>query len=110
MLTLPKLHPLRIQDAIIVYGFDMGIADDDDRQLFDLTLQHLQNFVQPDGINLLPVYTNIRSLFDDSNFWAARWHGMVLASVGYMLSGKITDVFILSTNDLRHLAPWGSSP
>jgi hypothetical protein len=75
-----------------------------------LTLQHLQNVVKPDGINLVPVYTNIRNLFDDSNFWAVRWHGTVLASVGYMLSGKITDVFIPSTNDLQHLAAWGSSP
>lgn len=110
MLTLPKLHPLRIQDAIIAYGFDMGITGDEDLKLFDLTLQHLQNVVHPDEVNLLPVYTNIRSLFDDSNFWAARWHGTVLASVGYMLSGKITDVFIPSTNDLWHAAPWGSSP
>lgn len=110
--TLPEIHPLRIQDGIIVYGFDMGwrTAGNEDIQLFDLTLQHLNQVAGAAGINLLPVYTNIRQLFDDSNFWAARWHGMVLASVGYMLSGKITDIFIPSTNDLWHLGPWGSSP
>lgn len=110
MLTLPKSHPHRIRDGVIAYGFDMGISGESDRELFGLTLTHLESVAEAAGIKLVPVYTNIRSLLVDSNFWAARWHGMVLAAVGQVLSGKVTDIFVPSTNDLWHPAPWGSSP
>lgn len=108
----PASHPLRIRDLIIAYGFDIGAAAEDPaaRDIFSRTLKRLEGFSEAMNVELTPVSTNVRQLFPDSNFWAARWHGMVMASMGYMLSGKMSDIFIPATNDLRHLAPWGSSP
>ena len=107
----PHGHSQRVNDAIICYGFDMGWRENsEDLDLFRRTTKQLTENLAALGVGLLQVHTNIRRVFDDPNFWAARWHGMVLASVGYLLSGKITDIKIPGTNDLWHLDKWGSSP
>lgn len=110
--TLPAGHPLRVRDAVLAYGFDMGWGEDWERDLplFAQSLEQLRPVTEALGVRLLPVATNVRSLFSDSNFWAARWHGMVLAAVAALLSGRLTDMMVPATNDLWHPGPWGSSP
>lgn len=109
--TVPESHPFYIRDAILAYGFDIGWKEDGPNfALFEKALERLGDAANHAEVNLLPVYTNVRRLNDDSNFWAARWHGMVLSGVAHMLSGKLTDVLVPGTNDLWHYAPWGSSP
>ncbi|WP_199930490.1 hypothetical protein [Sedimenticola thiotaurini] len=110
--TLPLEHPLRIRDIIFVFGFDIGWKENQpgNTNLYDDTTELFKDFCLNNNLNVINIRTNIRHIFDDSNFWAARWHGMVLSSISYLLSNKLTDIFIPATNDLWHPDAWGTSP
>lgn len=112
LVTLPIGHPLRIQDIIFVHGFDIGWKKGEigNIALYDKTVNLFDEYSKNNNVNSINIRTNIRHIFDNSNFWAARWHGMVLASIGYLLSKKITDLFIPAANDLWHPDAWGTSP
>ncbi len=61
------------------------------------------------GINLIPVYTNIRDFLGrDWSFWGTEIQGAVLAGVAHAFSRRLTTVTIPSSFDIAHLYPFGS--
>jgi hypothetical protein len=98
-------HPLYIRDAVIIYGLEVerGAA-------FDAVLKSLAFVVNDAGAELLPVYTNVRSLDLNWTFWEFQWEAAVYASVAHALSRRLTTVSISSTYDIPNMRPLGSHP
>lgn len=112
--TLPEDHPMRFRYGLVVDGLDMayieGKASQDQEALTEQNYLGVKKIC--DDFNIVParIRTNIRSLDENNLLYAEKAHGAILAGLAHFLSGRLNDVNIASTNDLRHAAPWGSSP
>lgn len=111
-LMYPANHPNYIEHCIVVYGFDMGTGDAWTRHLeaLERTVDCLSEVAQDAKAKLIPVYTNVKSLNDDLNFWMFRFHGAVLAAVAHALAPILRSACIAGTFDTKHLTPGGSHP
>ena len=97
-LTFPKDHPASIKRCLCVYGFDLGGLEElgHQRAIYDRLITHLQHVVDDAGCELVPVYTNVRHLFEQVDFWTKQFYGAALASVAHVFAPSMTDVLIAS--------------
>ena len=111
-LHFPKTHPGYIRDGFMIYGIEGYESIDAEGQLeaFNLHLEAINNVAKEADIELVPVYTNVKSLEEDWEFWRNEFQGAVLAAVGHIFSKRVTKVSIGSTYDIANLEPWGSHP
>ena len=105
-------HPSSIRDGILVHGFDVGgiRGANSEQAVFERALASASAVAQDARLTLVPVYTNVRHLDDDVEFWEFEFHGAALASVAHALSRRYSSVSIASTYDIPNLKPWGSHP
>lgn len=111
-MRFPKTHPGYVKDGFMIYGIEAYDADEPEGQLaaFDLHLEAINTVAKDADIQLIPVYTNVKSLEEDWEFWRNEFQGAVLAAVAYIFSKRVTKVSIGSTFDIASLEPWGSHP
>lgn len=97
-LDYPLDHPNSIKDSLFVHGFDIGGRKDygEERAAYDLALRAASAVAQDAGTTLIPVYTNVRHLYDAVHFWIFQFHGAALASVAHAFSNRITSASIAS--------------
>lgn len=112
MLGYPKNHPGVIQDCFFIHGFDIGgvVARGMKYHVFDRALAAMERVISSAGLNMIPVYTNIRHLCDDRDLWLNKFFGAVLASVAHAFSARVDRFSIASSYDFENLAPCGSHP
>jgi hypothetical protein len=105
-------HEGYVRWGLFVHGFDIGYKGPDASTLgaFDRAIEALAPVAQDAGVHLVPVFTNLRKLEDDVDFWVYQFHGAALASVAHALSSRIRTASIAATADLANLGPWGSHP
>ena len=108
----PETHPGYIRDGFMIYGIEGYASDKSDEQLeaFDLHLEAINKVAQETDITLIPVYTNVKSLEEDWEFWRNEFQGAVLAATAHIFSNRVSKVSIGSTFDIASLEPWGSHP
>jgi hypothetical protein len=108
----PLDHPYAVKDCLIVHGFDIGGREGpgDEAAYFARVLAAATPVAQDAGVNLIPVFTNLRHLDDDVTFWMYEFHGAALAAVAHALSRRIGRVYIAGTMHVPYLEPWGSHP
>ena len=104
-LAFPVDHPSAFQDAIIIYGLEV-----DQPEAFEDVLRALSVIAEDARLNLLPVYTNVRSLDEDWQFWEFEWEGSVYSAVAHALTRRLTTVSIASTYDIANMHDLGSHP
>jgi len=111
-LRYPHDHPNRIRDAFLVHGFDIGGVMERGLKypVFDRAVDAMSAVATAAGLELIPVYTNIRHLCDEKALWLDKFHGAVLAAVAHAFSTRIDRVEIASTFDFLGLGPWASHP
>jgi len=111
-LFYPLDHPGAIRQCIVVHGFDIGGLEisGEEGEIFGRTITSLAPIAQAAGVNLIPVFTNIRHLHDDVYFWMYKLHGAALAAVAHALSQRLARVYIGSTVNIPYIDPWGSHP
>jgi len=115
-LRYPESHPGYIKDGFLIYGIENYESTSSKKQLeaFNLHISALGNVAKAANIELIPVYTNVKSidaeLEKDWIFWEYEFQGTVLAAVAYAFSSRITEVFIASTCDIQSLGPMASHP
>ncbi|WP_048825590.1 hypothetical protein [Hymenobacter sp. DG25B] len=113
-LQFPEGHPQRIKEGVMVFGFDIAgqshELNTDHEQQFEIALEALEQIATGAGINLVPIYTNIRYLNDNITFWMHQSHGAALAATGLALANKIDSIYIGSSYDIPNMQPWGSHP
>jgi hypothetical protein len=105
-------HPYAVKDCLLVHGFDIGGREGlgDEAAHFDRALAALIPIAQDAGVNLIPVFTNLRYLDDDVTFWMYEFHGAALAAVAHALCRRIGHMYIAGTMHVPYLEPWGSHP
>jgi hypothetical protein len=115
-LSIPRSHPQSIEKNILVYGVDIGLGgqsseeEDTSTQKFQEVERALTPITQSAGTALIPVYTNLRHLDDDNDFYTRKWHGSLLAAVAHALSKEVHTAYIGSTFDFENVTTWGSTP
>lgn len=111
-IRFPKTHPSYIKDGFMIYGIEGYDSDKPAEQLkaFDLHLEAINTVAKDADITLIPIYTNVKSLEEDWEFWRNEFQGAVLAAAAYIFSKRVTKVSIGSTFDIASLEPWGSHP
>lgn len=111
-LRYPEQHPNRVRDGIIMHGFDIGgvIRHGLKQHVHDRAREAIAPIGAEAGIELIPAWTNVRHLHDDSAFFLGKYFGALLCSMAHALSGRFDRVEIASSYDLDHLGPCGSHP
>ncbi len=113
---IPRSHPKSIDKNILVYGLDLGLGgqvseeETTSKKKFRETREALKPITESAETELLPVYTNLRHLDDDNDFYTRKWHGSLLTAIAHALSGSIHTALIGSAFDYENLVPWGSTP
>jgi len=105
-LDFPLEHPGSFRDGLLIHGIEKGKTP----QQFQQAFAAVSNIAQDAGIDVIPVYTNIRDLDDDSAFWGHEFQGAALSAVAHAFSRRLTAISIPATYDLRGLIPYGSHP
>ncbi len=111
-LRYPEGHPLRIRSGILMHGFDIGgvVRHGVKQHVHDRARRELAPIMAETGIELVPVWTNIRHLHDDSAFFLGKYFGALLAGTAQALTGRFDRVVLASSYDLDNLGPCGSHP
>jgi hypothetical protein len=104
-LRFPSDHPWAIRDGIIIFGLEV-----DRLAAFDEVLNALAPVAKDANLQLLPVYTNVRTLDLDWHFWEFEWEGSVYSAVAHALSRRLTVVSIGATYDVPNMNQLGSHP
>ena len=115
-LNFPLEHPGSIQDGLIIYG--QNIESDNRPESFEKAVNALSEVAMDSGITLIPIYTNIRSLDEDAEFFVTQFHGAILGAVAHALAHRLTSVSISSSDEIptlsllkrQHFKPFGSHP
>lgn len=106
-LHFPREHPGSFKDGLFIHGIEKG----KDQQHFERALGALSDITREDGeITLIPVYTNLRQLDDDTFFWGAEFQAAALSAVAHAFARRLSSVTIPATYDLAHLEAFGSHP
>jgi len=106
--SIPASHPSLIKDAFIVYG--NNIESDNRPESFDRAFNELSLVLGRKGINLIPVYTNVRELEGDTRFFIEKYHGAILGAVAHAFEKRIEVMTIASSDYISDLHPHGSHP
>ena len=114
--NFPSEHPGSIRDGLIIYG--QNIESDNRPQSFEKAVDALSAVAKDAEIALIPIYTNIRSLEEDTEFFLSQFHGAILGAVAHAISQRLTSATISSSDDIpnlsllkrQNLKPFGSHP
>jgi len=102
---LPSEHPRSFKDGIFIIGLQPEV----DHLLEDVQ-RSLSVIAKDAEITLIPITTNIRSLYDDWEFWCSEFASSVFAATAYAINCRVTSLTIPSSVDLPQLVPHGSHP
>jgi hypothetical protein len=100
---LPQ-HPATVRDGFLVYGLE------DQPPAFEHLLASLSGFARAADITLIPVYTNLRSLDDRSEFWCDLSEAAGLSSIAHAFKQRISRAYIAASSDIPNLSPHASHP
>jgi hypothetical protein len=111
-LHFPLDHPGAFKDCLFVHGFDIGGLNRSGLELaaYEMALNAASTMAQDAGVTLIPVYTNVRHLYDDVPFWIYQFHPAALASVAHAFSQRLTAVSVASSFCLSNLALGATHP
>ncbi|MCG8565272.1 MAG: hypothetical protein MI747_09345 [Desulfobacterales bacterium] len=111
-LNYPPEHPAYVKDGFFIHGFDIGgvVERGAKYHVYDRAAEAIGKICRDAGLELIPVYTNIRHLCDERELWLDSFFGAVLGAVAHAFSGRINLMFIGSSYDIPHLHPCGSHP
>jgi hypothetical protein len=113
-LNYPNEHPGSIKDGLTIYGISSGGSEVETSEqyldAFDRMVSRLSYISKDAGVNLIPVYTNVRQLDADSYFWGNEFQGAVLSSVAHAFARRLTVASISSGANMGNLHPHGSHP
>jgi len=110
--TYPLDHPNAYQAGILVHGFDIGAFQGGDQETakFEQSMRALEPIAADVQLPLVPVYTNVRHLSDEVDFWMHDFHAAALSSVAHAFSRSLCSAAISSTATIECLHAWGSHP
>lgn len=101
----PRSHPFSIRDAFFVHGFDMGGRPEygTEEDAFRFMADEFRDVMQEAALNLLAVYTNVRTLEPSFLAWRSDFMGPAMAALAHVFSGHLSDICIASS---QHVVEW----
>ncbi len=111
-LLLPKDHPSSYRDCLFVHGFDIGGLEQngEEADTYELALSAVSAIAHDADAVLIPVFTNVRHLYDDVSFWMYTFNGAALASTAHAFSLRLTSISIASDFDIPNLTLAANHP
>ena len=107
----PKGHPFAVATAITVYGLDVGDPNKPARpDVFDLSVGMLRTFAEREGVTLIPLWTNVRDILPDGDFYDRDQYGSLLAAIGHALAGTCGRVFLAANSMTEYLGQHADTP
>lgn len=108
----PEGHPGAVNDCLLIHGFDIGgvVARGLKYHVFDRAVEAIAPVAADAGVELIPIYTNIRHLCDERELWLNYFFGSVLAAVGHALAPRLNLLYLAASYDLPNLVPCASHP
>jgi hypothetical protein len=109
----PLEHPGSIKYGLLVCGFEVQ-----EPTCFIHVNDALAALAEDAGIELIPVYTNLRSIGPEDNkefwnnfwIWRGEFMGAAFASIAHAFSNRLSVVSINSTYDIPNMLPLASHP
>ena len=110
--NLPLDSQGSVKDALFVHGFDMGTRPNrgTEENFFHSVIASMRPVLDSEQLNLIPVFTNIRDLDRDTDCWLDEYMGSAMSAVAHGLAGKLTDVLVASSYEIRKLHPFSCHP
>ncbi|MGE3316748.1 MAG: hypothetical protein AB7O26_16645 [Planctomycetaceae bacterium] len=116
-LLLPADHDSSIRDCINVFGMhtDDYLPEDASPnpqrvEMWDRNLVQLRKFAKAADVDIYQIRTNAVGIFNKSGFHCREYHSAVMTSLAHVLTSRLSDVFIASSDYVGDVAPWGSHP
>lgn len=121
-LNFPLEHPRAFKDGLTL---NTGMSAEcflkgwkDQFGIFQERLISFSDIARDANLTLIPVYTNIRYMGLDDDFFEYQFQGAILAAVAHAFSGRLTSVSIAASDSIpgmavarkENLRPWGSHP
>ena len=78
--------------------------------VYERARQRIALVAEDAGVRLVPLFTNVRHLYDEREFWLNRYYSAVLSLAAHSFAPAYNLVYIASGLDLPKLAPCGSHP
>lgn len=110
-LNYPLEHPGSIKDGVLVCGLEIK-----ETRVFGYVQDSISILAKNAGVQLIPIYTNIRDLgpVEDLVFWKDFWiklfMGAAFSSVAHVLAKRLSLLSINSDHDIPNLHPFSSHP
>ena len=101
----PASHPGSIREGLLVFGLEIETDE-----AFALALEANRALAADADLALVPIFTNIRRLDEDWDFYRNEFQGAILAAIAHALAGRLRSISIAATYDIANLGPWGSHP
>lgn len=106
----------RITAAYFVYGLDIGDPNQPHRpDIFEETANRLRKALQPKGVRLITIYTNVRDIGYDWRMYEAQQFGSLLAAIAHFFSSRYSACTIALDFTIEHYPttygsdPWGNA-
>ncbi|MEO8577034.1 MAG: hypothetical protein ABI556_10050 [Gemmatimonadales bacterium] len=108
-------HPASIRDCLLLHG--VHVHDHDANGIsadwlarFDAYRERMEIFARDAGVTLIPVYTNIRTLYPTPSSWSGIGYGAGLISIAHCFSSRIDRIKIASVGIGMRAMAHGSQP
>jgi hypothetical protein len=114
-LDYPLDHPASIRDGLYIHGltrhdFVDGEPVKDRLTDFEARVARMEGLAEQSGVDLIPVYANVRSLLEDYQPWGKRGIGAGIVSVAHVFPSRITRALTSSTGRTDAGSPKGYHP
>jgi hypothetical protein len=96
----------KITHFILVHGFDIELGN---KALFTAAKKNIQKICEEEGITLITVETNLRSIIEPKLIWDFS-HGGALAAVALLLRKQFNHVSIAGAVKRNEVFPYGTHP
>ncbi len=114
-LRVPLEHPGSFKDGLLIYG--QNVESDQRQETFRQAVAELSATAMDAGLELIPVYTNLRDLENHGPFFTM-FHGAILGAVAHAFARRLTEVTIAASDSIPAMAllkdqiigPYGSHP
>ncbi len=107
--TLLK-HLDEIDYLVYIRGFELPFDwEPKDTALADKIAAAVRSVAEAYGKSVIEVTTNLRQMADQY-VSEQLFHGSFLAAVAYLLTSRVSKIYIPATHDYTQLFPWGSHP
>ncbi|MGE3315545.1 MAG: hypothetical protein AB7O26_10555 [Planctomycetaceae bacterium] len=116
-LHYPADHPLSIRDCINVFGMhldDYTVETEEPNParvaMWDYNLKQIRRIAEAADVEFYQIRTNVLGVFDKPSFFIGEYLSSVMLSLSHLLTRRISDVFLASSDYLGDFAPCASHP